>query len=125
MSQAWHSNSDLNVFGRSRCYIYVAFLDTYRPLKEPIFTRKHSSIFGRTQMSVAGRKLKKIALTEISLNKRIGFLREAKEELRQSLIEARAWRSLLEVDTLTINGIVLWKENQRPANSYVRRRRSR
>lgn len=76
-------------------------------------------------MSVAGRKLKKIALTEISLNKRIGFLREAKEELRQSLIEARAWRSLLEVDTLTINGIVLWKENQRPANSYVRRRRSR
>jgi hypothetical protein len=48
-------------------------------------------------------------LTETPPDKRIEFFREIKEELRPSPIEGRARRSLLEVDALIIDGVVVWK----------------
>lgn len=40
---------------------------------------------------------------------RIRLIKEIKENLRQKITEAKLWRSLLEVESLTINGNIVYK----------------
>jgi hypothetical protein len=49
-------------------------------------------------------KAKKVDLLELSDSKKLRLLKEAKENLRQKLVEAKVWRSLAENERVTING---------------------
>ncbi len=41
------------------------------------------------------------------------ILKEARENLRQQVVEARLWKNLLEVENLTINGRTVYSGNER------------
>jgi len=58
------------------------------------------------------KKLKKLNLLEMSNHERIQLVKEVREKLRQKIIEAKLWQSLLEAESLTINGDVVYKSNQ-------------
>ncbi len=47
---------------------------------------------------------KKIDLLEVPDAKRIQLIKEAKETLKEKVIEAKLWQSLIEVENLKING---------------------
>ena len=47
---------------------------------------------------------KKIDLLEVPDAKRIQLIKEVKETLKEKMIEAKLWQSLLEVENLKING---------------------
>ncbi len=49
-------------------------------------------------------KPKKVDLLELSDPEKTHFLKEAKENLRQKLVEARFWQSLAETERVVING---------------------
>jgi hypothetical protein len=49
-------------------------------------------------------KPKKVDLLELSDSEKAHLLKEAKENLRQKLVEARFWQSLAETERITING---------------------
>jgi hypothetical protein len=58
------------------------------------------------QMSTKKRtpKPKKVDLLELSESEKTNFLKEAKENLKQKLVEAKFWQSLAETERITING---------------------
>ncbi len=58
------------------------------------------------------KKLKKLNLLEIPNPERNQLIKEIREKLRQKIMEAKLWQSLLEVEDLTINGDVVYKSNQ-------------
>lgn len=58
------------------------------------------------------KKLKKLNLLEIPNPERNQLIKEIREKLRQKIMEAKLWKSLLEVEDLTINGDVVYKSNQ-------------
>ena len=47
---------------------------------------------------------KKVDLLELSDSEKTNFLKEAKENLKQKLVEAKFWQSLAETERITING---------------------
>lgn len=49
-------------------------------------------------------KPKKVDLLELSDSEKTHFLKEAKENLKQKLVEARFWQSLAGTERITING---------------------
>lgn len=49
-------------------------------------------------------KPKKVDLLELSESEKTHFLKEAKENLKQKLVEAKFWQSLAETERITING---------------------
>lgn len=55
--------------------------------------------------------------------KRTQFVRELKNEIKQRLIEQKTWRELLEVDNLTINSAVLWKDGQLSGRYHLRHKK--
>ncbi len=56
-------------------------------------------------MNLRSRKTtKKIDLLEVPNAKRIQLIKEAKETLKEKVIEAKLWQSLMEVENLKING---------------------
>jgi tRNA A37 threonylcarbamoyladenosine dehydratase len=46
----------------------------------------------------------KVDLLQLSDSQKINLLKQAKDNLRQKLEEARFWQSLAEIDRVTING---------------------
>jgi hypothetical protein len=58
------------------------------------------------------KKLKKLDLLKMSTYERNQLVKEVREKLRKRIIEAKLWRSLLEAENLTINGNIVYKENQ-------------
>lgn len=68
------------------------------------------------------KKSKKINLLEMSNNERVQLINEIRRKLKQRTAEARLWQSLLQAENLTINGNIVYKENQ-PLNGFYLRRR--
>lgn len=58
------------------------------------------------------KKSKRKDLLKVPDAEKIRLLNEIKESLRQRLIEAKLWQSLLEVESLTINGNIVYKGDQ-------------
>jgi hypothetical protein len=58
------------------------------------------------------KKLKRLNLLEMPNHERIQLIKEVREKLRQKTVEAKLWQSLLEAESLTINGDVVYKSNQ-------------
>jgi len=70
------------------------------------------------QMGIRNKKkLKKLNLLEMSNHERNRLIKEAKETLRQKTMEAKLWQSLLEAETLTINGDIVYESSQ-PLNGF-------
>ncbi|MEM3442675.1 MAG: hypothetical protein QXM86_02285 [Candidatus Bathyarchaeia archaeon] len=56
------------------------------------------------------RTQKKIDLLEVSDVEKIKVIREIKKKLRQTMVEAKLWQSLMNTESITINGeIIDWK----------------
>lgn len=68
------------------------------------------------------KKLKKLNLLEMSNHERIQLIKEIKEKLQQRITEVKVWQSLLEVENLTVNGNIVFKENQQLSGFYLRHR---
>jgi hypothetical protein len=49
-------------------------------------------------------KPKKVDILELSASKKTRLLKEAKEKLRQQLMEAKFWQSFAKTERVTING---------------------
>jgi hypothetical protein len=49
-------------------------------------------------------KPKKVDVLKLSKSEKAHLLKEAKDNLRQKLVEARFWQSLAETEKVTING---------------------
>jgi hypothetical protein len=58
------------------------------------------------------KKPKKLNLLEMSNHERKRLMKEVGETLRQKIIEAKLWQSLIEAEDVTINGDVICKSNQ-------------
>jgi len=52
-------------------------------------------------------------LLEVPDSEKMKILKEARENLRQQVVEARLWKNLLEVENLTINGRKVYSGNER------------
>jgi hypothetical protein len=50
------------------------------------------------------RKPKKVDVLKLSKSEKAHLLKEAKEKLRQKMVEARFWQSFAETERVTING---------------------
>lgn len=58
------------------------------------------------------RKLKKLDLLEMPDPDWIKLIKEVREKLRQTVMEAKLWRSLFEVENLAVNGKIVYNEKQ-------------
>jgi len=58
------------------------------------------------------KKSKKSDLLEMSKQERIQLIKEIREKLQQKIIEAKLWQSLLDAESLTINGNIVCKPDQ-------------
>ena len=56
---------------------------------------------------------KKIDLSKMRESERNQLIKEVKERLRQKILEAKLWRTLLEVENLTVNGNTVYKGDER------------
>lgn len=61
-------------------------------------------------MNTKNKNSKKIDISKMSKNERIKLLKEVKEKLREKIIEAKLWQSLIETETVTINGNTIFLE---------------
>jgi len=51
-------------------------------------------------------------LLELSEPDKVKLMRAAKEQLKQSTIEAKLWNSLLEMESLAVNGGLVYNDKQ-------------
>jgi hypothetical protein len=58
------------------------------------------------------KKLKKLDLLEMSNPERAKLIKEVREKLRQTVMEAKLWQSLLEVENLAVNGKIVYDDKQ-------------
>ena len=58
------------------------------------------------------RNKKKRDLLEMTNRERTRFIKEIKEKLRQKVIESKLQQMLLEAENVTVNGNVVYDENQ-------------
>jgi hypothetical protein len=58
------------------------------------------------------KKQKKLDLLEMSNHERMQLIREVGKNLRQKIMEAKLWQSLIEAEDLTINGDVVCNSSQ-------------
>lgn len=68
------------------------------------------------------KKLKRLNLLEMPNTERVQLIKGIKEKLQQRIVEVKLWQSLLDADNLTINGNVVYKENQQLSGFYLRHR---
>jgi len=52
-------------------------------------------------------------LLELPDSEKMKILKEARENLRQQVVEAKLWKNLLEVENLTINGRTVYRGNEK------------
>jgi hypothetical protein len=88
--------------------VYVAFPDMCRCLKEPFLPGNGLNLLEEDKMSGYDRKL---AILEMPESIRNQLLRKIKKRLHQKTLEARMWQELLKVESLTINGNIVWQGN--------------
>jgi hypothetical protein len=62
----------------------------------------------------------KLVWLQMPESARFKLVKQIKEKLRERILEAKVWRELLQVDDLTINGTVVWKENQQSSVSSIK-----
>jgi hypothetical protein len=62
------------------------------------------------KMNTKSKHSKKIDISKMSKNERIKLIREVKEKLREKIIEAKLWQSLIETEMVTINGNTIFLE---------------
>ncbi len=63
-------------------------------------------------MNLRSRKTpKKIDLLEVPDAKKVQLIKEARETLQEKVIEAKLWKSLVEVENLKINGDMMYMPN--------------
>jgi hypothetical protein len=55
---------------------------------------------------------KKTNLLELSEPEKIVLLKKAKEELKETIIEAKLWHALLGVENVAVNGNIIYNEKQ-------------
>jgi hypothetical protein len=67
------------------------------------------------------KKLKRVNLLEMPNHERNQLTKEVREKLQQKITEAKLWRSLLEVESLTINGNIVYKGDE-PLSGFLIRR---
>lgn len=59
------------------------------------------------------KKTKKVNLLEMENLERIRLLEKMRIQLKQKIEEAKLMRSLLQVENLTVNGNIVYNENER------------
>jgi len=65
-------------------------------------------------------KLKKLDLLEIPNPERIKLINEVREKLRRKITEAKLWQSLLEVESLIINGNMVYGRDEQLNGLYFK-----
>jgi hypothetical protein len=55
---------------------------------------------------------KKNNLLELSEPEKVLLLKKAKEELKETVIEAKLWQALLGVENVAVNGNIIYSEKQ-------------
>ncbi len=73
-------------------------------------------------MTVHG-KLARRGAIKVADVRRAQFIGEIKNKIKQSLIQQKTWRELLEIDNLTINGIVILKDGQLSRGHHLRHKK--
>lgn len=63
-------------------------------------------------MNTKSKNSKKIDISKMSKNEKIKLLREVKEQLKEKIIEAKLWQSLIEAEMVTINGNTIFLEEE-------------
>lgn len=76
-------------------------------------------------MKIGNKKSGKLAWLQMPESTRLKLVKQIKEKLQQRILEAKVWRELLQVDDLTINGTVVWKENQQSSVSSIKYKKRR
>jgi len=76
-------------------------------------------------MNIGTKESGELALLQMPENIRCKLVKQVKERLRQEALEAKMWHELLQVDNLTINGIIVWKENQQPKERCTKARKKK
>jgi hypothetical protein len=64
---------------------------------------------------------KKIDLLEMSDVERVKVIEKLKQSLRQSISEAKLWKTLLQYENVTINGQVVFSEDSLSGFSIIER----
>ena len=70
------------------------------------------------------RNKKKLDLLEMSNCERKLLIKEIREKLRQKAVESKLQKMLLEAENLTVNGNVVYGENQQLSGFYLNRTRT-
>ncbi len=60
-------------------------------------------------------------LLKVSDAEKIRLLKEIEISLQQKLVEAKLWQSLLEVESLTINGNIVYRGDEPLSGFFIRR----
>ena len=67
-------------------------------------------------------KAKKLNLLEFSDAERVKLLKEIKRNLQEKIVEAKLWKSLLEVENVVINGKVIFSEGDPLTGLWLERK---
>jgi hypothetical protein len=66
------------------------------------------------------KKSKKTNLLELSEPEKVILLKKAKEEFKETIIEAKLWHKLLEVENIAVNGNIVYSEKQQLSGLYLK-----
>lgn len=69
---------------------------------------------------MANKNKKQHNLLEMPEVERVKFIKEIREKLQNRIVEAKLWRSLLEVENLTVNGNIVYREGE-PLTGFVQK----
>ncbi|RLI40596.1 hypothetical protein DRO59_08935 [Candidatus Bathyarchaeota archaeon] len=72
---------------------------------------RHTNFFVEIQMTRKKKNQKN--LLELPDSEKMKILKEARENLRQQVVEAKLWKNLLEVENLTVNGRTVYRGNEK------------
>lgn len=67
------------------------------------------------------KKSKQLDLLKMPNPERIQLIKKIKENLQQKIIETKLWQSLLEVESLTINGNIVYRGDQPLSGLFLER----
>jgi len=68
------------------------------------------------------KKTQKLDLLEMPNPERSQLINEVREKLRKKVVEAKLWQLLLDVENLTINGNIVYREDLQISGFYSQHR---
>jgi len=68
------------------------------------------------------KKNQKLDLLKMPSPERSQLIKEVREKLRKKVVEAKLWQLLLDVENLTINGNIVYRENLQISGLYSQNR---